>query len=138
MLLKILSLMAIFAICVYVIYKSCKCAESEPEVSSNDFRIPAKHAIERLEGIPNVNKRHVYDSIRADMNFNVPDLCSFGCTGERLIQDLGDSAPEYDISVLDNAVIRGCNVSLLRYIPKGEDHLTFYELKIKDQNICRA
>ena len=50
--------------------------------------------------------------------------------GERLIHDLGNSAPEYDISVLDNAVIRGYNVSLLRYIPKGEEHFTFYEIKI--------
>ena len=127
MLLEIILVLAIFAIYTYVIYKSCKGAESDPNDSV--IKIPTKHSIERLKGIRNVNEKHVYDSIRADINFNVP-ICAYGCTGERLIHDLGNSAPEYDISVLDNAVIRGYNVSLLRYIPKGEEHFTFYELKI--------
>ena len=127
MLLEIILVLAIFAIYGYVIYRSCKGAESNP--NDNGIKIPTKHSIERLEVIRNVNAKHVYDSIRADINFNVP-ICAYGCTGERLIQDLGNSAPEYDISVLDNAVIRGYNVSLLRYIPKGEEHFTFYELKI--------
>ena len=127
MLLEIILVLAIFAIYGYVIYKSCKKADSEP--NDDGIKIPTKHSIERLDGIRNVNEKHVYDSIRADINFNVP-ICAYGCTGERLIHDLGNSAPEYDISVLDNAVIRGYNVSLLRYIPKGEEHFTFYELKI--------
>ena len=127
MLLEIILVLAIFAIYGYVIYKSCKNADSEP--NDDGIKIPTKRSIERLEGIRNVNEKHVYDSIRADINFNVP-ICAYGCTGERLIHDLGNSAPEYDISVLDNAVIRGYNVSLLRYIPKGEEHFTFYELKI--------
>ena len=127
MLLEIILVLAIFAIYGYVIYRSCKGAESNP--NDNGIKIPTKHSIEQLEGIRNVNEKHVYDSIRADINFNVP-ICAYGCTGERLIHDLGNSAPEYDISVLDNAVIRGYNVSLLRYIPKGEEHFTFYELKI--------
>ena len=124
---EIILVVAIFAIYGYVIYRSCKKADSDP--NDNCIKIPTKHSIERLEGIRNVNAKHVYDSIRADINFNVP-ICAYGCTGERLIHDLGNSAPEYDISVLDNAVIRGYNVSLLRYIPKGEEHFTFYELKI--------
>ena len=127
MLLEIILVLAIFAIYGYVIYRSCKGAESKP--NDNCIKIPTKHSVERLGGIRNVNAKHVYDSIRADINFNVP-ICAFNCTGERLIQDLGNSAPEYDISVLDNAVIRGYNVSLLRYIPKGEEHFTFYEIKI--------
>ena len=127
MLLEIILVLAIFAIYGYVIYRSCKGAESNP--NDNGIKIPTKHSIERLEVIRNVNAKHVYDSIRADINFNVP-ICAYGCTGERLIHDLGNSVPEYDISVLDNAVIRGYNVSLLRYIPKGEEHFTFYELKI--------
>lgn len=130
MLLEIILVLAIFAIYGYVIYRSCKKADSEPnEIAKEGIKIPSEHATERLNEIKNVNAKHVYDSIRADINFNVP-ICAYGCTGERLIHDLGNSAPEYDISVLDNAVIRGYNVSLLRYIPKGEEHFTFYELKI--------
>ena len=127
MLLEIILVLAIFAIYGYVIYRSCKGAESNP--NDNGIKIPSEHATERLNEIKNVNEKHVYDSIRADINFNVP-ICAYGCTGERLIHDLGNSAPEYDISVLDNAVIKGYNVSLLRYIPKGEEHFTFYEIKI--------
>ena len=130
MLLEIILVLAIFAIYGYVIYRSCKKADSDP--NDNGIKIPTKHSVERLEGIRNVNAKHVYDSIRADINFNVP-ICAYGCTGERLIQDLGDSAPDYDISVLDNAVIMGYNVSLLRYIPKDQECFTFYELKITKQ-----
>ena len=130
MLLEIILVLAIFAIYGYVIYKSCKKADSEP--NDDGIKIPTKHSIERLDGIRNVNEKHVYDSIRADINFNVP-ICAYGCTGERLIHDLGDSAPSYEVVELDKCNIRNFSVSLLRYTPLDDSYFTFYELKITKQ-----
>ena len=130
MYLEIILVLAIFAIYGYVIYKSCKKADSDP--NDNCIKIPAKHSIERLEGIRNVNEKHVYDSIRADINFNVP-ICAYGCTGEQLIHDLGDSAPSYEVVELDRCNIRNFSVSLLRYTPLNDSYFTFYELEITKQ-----
>ena len=130
MYLEIILVLAIFAIYGYVIYKSCKNADSEP--NDNGIKIPTKHSIERLEGIRNVNGKHVYDSIRADINFNIP-ICAYGCTGEQLIHDLGDSAPSYEVVELDRCNIRNFSVSLLRYTPLDDSYFTFYELKITKQ-----
>ena len=130
MLLEIILVLAIFAIYGYVIYRSCKKADSEPNDSV--IKIPTKHSIERLEGIRNVNGKHVYDSIRADINFNIP-ICAYGCTGEQLIHDLGDSAPSYEVVELDRCNIRNFSVSLLRYTPLDDSYFTFYELKITKQ-----
>ena len=130
MLLEIILVLAIFAIYGYVIYRSCKGAESNP--NDDGIKIPTKHSIERLEGIRNVNEKHVYDSIRADINFNIP-ICAYGCTGEQLIHDLGDSAPSYEVVELDKSNIRNFSVSLLRYTPLDDSYFTFYELKITKQ-----
>ena len=127
---EIILVLAIFAIYGYVIYRSCKKADSEPNDSV--IKIPTKHSIERLEGIRNVNGKHVYDSIRADINFNIP-ICAYGCTGEQLIHDLGDSAPSYEVVELDRCNIRNFSVSLLRYTPLDDSYFTFYELKITKQ-----
>ena len=130
MYLEIILVLAIFAIYAYVIYKSCKKADSEP--NDDGIKIPTKHSIERLDGIRNVNEKHVYDSIRADINFNIP-ICAYGCTGEQLIHDLGDSAPSYEVVELDRCNIRNFSVSLLRYTPLDDSYFTFYELKITKQ-----
>ena len=130
MYLEIILVLAIFAIYGYVIYRSCKKADSDPNDSV--IKIPTKHSIERLEGIRNVNEKHVYDSIRADINFNIP-ICAYGCTGEQLIHDLGDSAPSYEVVELDRCNIRNFSVSLLRYTPLDDSYFTFYELKITKQ-----
>ena len=133
MLLEIILVLAIFAIYGYVIYRSCKGAESNPnEVAKEGIKIPSEHATERLNEIKNVNEKHVYDSIRADINFNVP-ICAYGCTGEQLIHDLGDSAPSYEVVELDRCNIRNFSVSLLRYTPLDDSYFTFYELKITKQ-----
>ena len=130
MYLEIILVLAIFAIYAYVIYRSCMKADSEP--NDDGIKIPTKHSIERLDGIRDVNEKHVYDSIRADINFNIP-ICAYGCTGEQLIHDLGPSAPSYEVVELDRCNIRNFSVSLLRYTPLDDSYFTFYELKITKQ-----
>ena len=110
-----------------VLYLSCKKADYKP--SDMDVKIPTKKAALRLKNTGNINAKNVYDSIRSDLSFNVP-LCAFGCTGERFIEDMGNSAPPYNIKQMDEAYICGFSVKLLRYTPISESHIQFYELII--------
>ena len=97
------------------------------------LKLPVERATERLSCIDDINEKHVYDAIKADLFFDIP-TCAYGCTGERLIADLGMSAPKYKIFVIDNATIKGFKVLLLRYIPDNTDFHEFHEIKIyKDE-----